>query len=82
MIHDDDVYFDVDPAIDFSWILFIGRARLGLSSDREVMRLTLKDFMARYHAYQQVFDMENMLRAGNTTYAQVKAKQEQEEEWF
>lgn len=74
--------FDQDPAIDFAWILFIGRARLGLSSDREVMRLTLKDFMGRYHAYQQVFDMENMLRAGNTTYAQVKAKQEQEEEWF
>ena len=76
------MFFDTDPTIDFSWILFIGRARLGLSSDREVMRLTLKDFMARYAAYQQVFDMENMLRAGNTTYAQVKAKQEQEEEWF
>lgn len=38
--------------------------------------------MARYHAYQQVFDTETMLRAGNTTYAQVKAKQEREEEWF
>lgn len=74
--------FDQDPAIDFAWILFIGRARLGLSSDREVMRLKLKDFMGRYHAYQQVFDTETMLRAWNTTYAQVKAKQEQEEEWF
>lgn len=82
MIHDDDVYFDVDPAINFAWILFIGRARLGLSSDREVMRLTLKDFMARYSAYQQVFDTENMLRANNTTYEAVKRKQEQEEEWF
>lgn len=74
--------FDQDPAIDFAWILFIGRARLGLSSDREVMRLTLKDFMARYSAYQQVFDMENMLRANNTTYEAVKRKQEREEEWF
>lgn len=74
--------FDQDPAINFAWILFIGRARLGLSSDREVMRLTLKDFMARYSAYQQVFDMENMLRANNTTYEAVKRKQEQEEEWF
>lgn len=74
--------FDQDPAIDFAWILFIGRARLGLSSDREVMRLTLKGFMARYSAYQQVFDMENMLRANNTTYEAVKRKQEQEEEWF
>lgn len=46
------------------------------------MRLKLKDFMGRYHAYQQVFDTETMLRAWNTTYAQVKAKQEQEEEWF
>lgn len=74
--------FDQDPAINFAWILFIGRARLGLSSDREVMRLTLKDFMGRYSAYQQVFDMENMLRANNTTYEAVKRKQEQEEEWF
>lgn len=74
--------FDQDPAINFAWILFIGRARLGLSSDREVMRLTLKGFMARYSAYQQVFDMENMLRANNTTYEAVKRKQEQEEEWF
>lgn len=76
------MYFDQDPAIDFAWILFIGRARLGLSSDREVMRLTLNDFMGRYSAYQQVFDMENMLRANNTTYEAVKRKQEQEEEWF
>lgn len=74
--------FDQDPAIDFAWILFIGRARLGLASDREVMRLTLKGFMARYQAYQNVFDVENMLRANNTTYAAMKRKQEQEEEWF
>ncbi len=38
--------------------------------------------MARYSAYQQVFDTENMLRANNTTYEAVKRKQEQEEEWF
>lgn len=76
------MYFDQDPAIDFAWILFIGRARLGLASDREVMRLTLKGFMARYQAYQNVFDVENMLRANNTTYAAMKRKQEQEEEWF
>ena len=76
------MYFDQDPAIDFAWILFVGRARLGLSSDREVMRLTLKDFMARYQAYQQVFDVETMLRANKTTYAAMKAKQEREEEWF
>lgn len=76
------MYFDQDPAIDFAWILFIGRARLGLASDREVMRLTLKGFMARYQAYQNVFDVENMLRENNTTYAAMKRKQEQEEEWF
>lgn len=76
------MYFDQDPAIDFAWILFIGRARLGLASDREVMRLTLKGFMARYQAYQNVFDVENMLRANNATYAAMKRKQEQEEEWF
>lgn len=76
------MYFDQDPAIDFAWILFIGRARLGLSSDREVLRLTLKDFLARYQAYQDVFDMETMLRANKTTYAKAKAKQQAEEEWF
>ena len=76
------MYFNQDPAIDFAWILFIGRARLGLSSDREVLRLTLKDFLARYQAYQDVFDTETMLRAGKTTYAAMKAKQEREEEWF
>lgn len=76
------MYFDQDPAIDFAWILFIGRARLGLSSDREVLRLTLKDFLARYRAYQNVFDMETMLRANKTTYAKAKAKQQAEEEWF
>lgn len=46
------------------------------------MRLTLKDFMGRYGAYQQVFDTENMLKANNTTYGAVRRKQEQEEEWF
>lgn len=76
------MYFDKDPAIDFAWILFIGRARLGLSSDREVLRLTLKDFLARYRAYQDVFDTETMLRANGTTYAKAKAKQQKEEEWF
>lgn len=74
--------FGQDPAIDFAWILFIGRARLSLSSDREVMRLTLKDFLGRYHAYQTTFDIENMLVCNRTTYAQVKAKQEREEEWL
>ena len=76
------MYFYQDPAIDFAWILFIGRARLGLSSDREVLRLTLKDFLARYQAYQDVFDTETMLRANKTTYAAAKAKQAKEEEWF
>lgn len=55
---------------------------MGLASDREVMRLTLRDFMARYAAYQQVFDVENMLAANRTTYAALRRKQEQAEEWF
>lgn len=74
--------FGVDPTIDFSWILFVGRARLGLASDREVMRLTLKDFMARYKAYQDTFDIETMLVCNRTTYAKARAKQQAEEEWF
>ena len=35
--------------------------------------------MSRYQAYQNVFDVENMLRVNNTTYAAMKAKQEREE---
>lgn len=38
--------------------------------------------MGRYQAYQNVFDVENMLRVNSTTYAAMKAKQAQEEEWF
>lgn len=76
------MFFDSDPTINFAWFLFVGRARLGLASDREVMRLTLRDFMARYSAYTQVFDVENMLRANRTTYAALRRKQEQAEEWF
>lgn len=81
MIHEDDEYFE-DPIIDFSWILVVGRTRLGLVSDREVMRLTWREFMNRYRAYQRLFDVETMLQANRTTYAAVQAKQEREEEWF
>lgn len=38
--------------------------------------------MARYKAYQQVFDVENMLMANRTTYAAMRRKQEQDEEWL
>lgn len=44
--------------------------------------MTLVAFMARYRAYQRVFDTETMLKANNTTYARVEAKQQAEEEWL
>lgn len=74
--------FDYDPTINFSWYYFIGRARLGLSSDKEVGRLTLRRFRALYQAYKDTFDIETQLRASGSTYAKLEAQERQEEEWF
>lgn len=74
--------FDYDPTINFAWYYFIGRARLGLSSDKEVGRLTLRRFRSLYQAYKDTFDIETQLRASGTTYAKLEAQERQEEEWF
>lgn len=74
--------FDRDPAINFEWFRFIGRARLGLSSDAEVMRLTMRAFRRRYQAYRDTFDIENLLRVSGKTYAYLDAREQDDEEWF
>lgn len=74
--------FDYDPTINFAWYYFIGRTRLGLSSDREVGRLTLRRFRALYKAYKDTFDIETKLRASGTTYAKLEAQSMSDEEWF
>lgn len=74
--------FDYDPTINFSWYRFMGRTRLGLSSDKEVGRLTLRRFRGLYQAYKDTFDIETRLRASGTTYARLEAKAESDEEWF
>lgn len=74
--------FDSDPTINFAWYYFMGRTRLGLSSDKEVGRLTLRRFRDLYQAYKDTFDIETQLRASGSTYAKLEAKAESDEEWF
>lgn len=74
--------FDYDPTINFAWYYFIGRTRLGLSSDREVGRLTLRRFRALYQAYKDTFDIETRLRSSGSTYAKLEAQSMSDEEWF
>ena len=70
-----------DPTIDFAWFRFIGRTKLALSN-KEVGRLTLREFNREYQYYKDSFDYELLLRLTNTTYAKAKAKAQEQEEWF
>lgn len=74
--------FDYDPTIEFSWYYYIGRAKLGLSSDTDVGRLTFRRFRKLYQAYKDTFDYETILRASGSTYAKAEAEAQQDEEWF
>lgn len=74
--------FDRDPTVNFAWYYFMGRTRLGLSSDKEVGRLTLRRFRDLYRAYRDTFDIETQLRASGSTYAGLEARAESDEEWF
>lgn len=67
--------------MDFSWARFIGRKKLSLTN-REVGRLTLKEFNKQYQLYKDDFDLELLLKATNTTYAKAEEKAEAQEEWF
>lgn len=55
---------------------------MGLSSDKEVGRLTLRRFNALYQAYKDAFDTETQLRASGMTYAKLEAQAESDEEWL
>lgn len=55
---------------------------MGLSSDREVGRLTLRRFRALYQAYKDTFDIETQLRASGMTYAKLEAQSMSDEEWL
>lgn len=54
--------------IDFAWILFIGKNKLGFST-KEVGRLTWGAFSDMYAAYKDTFDIEMMLYKSNTKYS-------------
>lgn len=77
MIHEDE---EQEP-IDFSWIYFIGMAKLNLSV-KEISKLTIKNFLKLYQQYKDNFDLEMRLRLSNTTYAELEAKMDKSEEWF
>ena len=51
-------------------------------SDKESGRLTLGQFRNLYQNYKDTFDLELYLLLSRTTYADLKKKQEQSEEWF
>ena len=70
-----------DPVIDFSWFYFIGKTKLNLSF-RETGRLTLKTFNKLYGHYKDDWDMEMQLTSAKMTYAQVRRKSQESEEWF
>ena len=70
-----------DPTIDFIWIKFIGRTKLGYT-DKQTMRLRVRDFVRTYQAYKDDFDQEMMMRWTRTTYAKLKEAAEKAEEWF
>lgn len=60
----------------------MGRTRLGLSSDKEVGRLTLRRFRGLYQAYKDTFDIETQLRLSGSTYAKLEAQSMSDEEWL
>lgn len=71
---------EVGP-IDFTWFYFIGRNKLWLSF-HDVGRMTLTLFNKLYAHYKDDFDLEMILRASNTTYAELYEKTQKQQEWF
>lgn len=55
--------------------------RLGFSY-KEAGRLTFRQFNKFYDSYKLTFDLELRLTASNTTYAELRAKQLESEEWI
>lgn len=50
--------------------------------DKKSGRLTFRQFRNLYQEYKDTFDLELYLRATRTTYAALKKKAENDEEWF
>ena len=67
--------------MDFMWVRFIGIKKLNLGL-KEVMRLTIGQFRALYREYQDDFDTELIMRRSDTTYAKLREKAQQDEEWW
>lgn len=44
--------------------------------------MTLRKFNKFYQQYKNTFDLEMMMKNTNTTYAQLKARSEKEDEWL
>lgn len=70
-----------ETPIDFAFFYFIGRAKLGLTG-KEVGRLTLRTFSVLYQHYRDIFDLEMILTASHTTYAEAIKKSREADEWF
>ena len=72
---------EYEPVIDFSWLYFIGKTKLGLSF-KETGRLTIKMFNKLYGHYKDTWDYEMRLSKSNMTYREAFIKSQQDEEWF
>ena len=51
-------------------------------NNKESGRLTFRQFRNLYQEYKNTFDLELYLTASHTTYADLKKKAENDEEWF
>jgi hypothetical protein len=51
-------------------------------SDKEVWRLTIRQFLNLYQAYKDQFDTELCLRLNRKTFAMAEAEAMRSEEWF
>jgi len=62
-------------------VKYIGRAKLSLS-EKEVWRLTIREFLNLYQAYKDQFDTELCLKLNRMTFAQAEVEAMRQEEWF
>lgn len=69
-----------DQTIDFRWFRFIGRKKLGYT-DKETMRLTLRNFTHDYNLYKEDYDNELCLLLSRTTYKKAKEDAIKQQEW-
>jgi hypothetical protein len=51
-------------------------------SEKELWRLTIREFLNLYQAYKDQFDTELCLRLNRTTFKQAEAEAMAQEEWF